>query len=141
MPVITFSERDLLRGKVVTPAWYRVEILDVQEKPSSDGQSMNTWIKGRILFNADNGSKEFEGVPTPFLWLFNSKGAFAAVGFVNSLTGSEVTPGSRFNLNKETLVGKQLDAFIGNGIYNNQTVNTMTGQYRQPRQAQEAVTA
>ena len=62
MALMEFSKRDLLRGKVVTPAWYRVRIESVGEapaKPSEKGPSTNYPVEGTILFNADNGTTEF----------------------------------------------------------------------------------
>lgn len=129
--IIEFSESDILSSKVVTPAWYKVQIDDIEEKMSKDGQSMNSWIKGHIICNADDGSKEFANVPTPFLWLFNSKGAWAAVGFCASL-GMEPGVGKRADLSAAK--GQVVEMFIGNGLNQNGIItNTVTGQYRRPR--------
>lgn len=137
--ILEFSREDILNSIVVDPAWYRVLITEVQEKDSKDFQSKNTWLKGKILFNADTGDKKFEGAKTPFLWLFNSKAAWSAVGFCTAL-GMEPKEGSRARLDAETLVGKQIDMFIGQGLDQNQRVcNVVTGQYRVARSVEEAV--
>ena len=82
MPVISFSEKDLLRGKIVEPAWYRVRIDNIGEAPSKDGGSTNYPVEGVILKNADNGSEDFKGVPIE--WNFNSKAIGFAVGFLQA---------------------------------------------------------
>jgi hypothetical protein len=62
MAVVQFGQRDLLRGKIVTPGWYRVRIETVGEAPakaSEKGPSTNYPVEGTILFNGDNGDVEF----------------------------------------------------------------------------------
>jgi hypothetical protein len=131
--ILEFSDSDINQSKIVTPAWYRVRIDDVTDKISNDGGSTNSWLKGTILFNADNGSKEFEGVPTPFLWMFNSKGAWAAIGLYAAL-GVEIKPGIR--VGTDALKGKEVDAYITNDLYKGVVQNKMAGQYRTPRVAE-----
>ena len=135
MPIISFSTRDILRGKVVTPAWYRVHIESVGEAPSSTGTSTNYPVEGTILFNGDNGNPEFAGVPID--WNFNSKAIGFAVGFLASL-GQEVTPGTRFELNHAA--GKDIDVFVENDTYQNRLVNRVNHKYREPRTDVNAVT-
>lgn len=129
--IIEFTESDVNQSKIITPGWYRVRIDDVTDKISNDGASTNSWIKGTVLFNADNGSKEFEGVPTPYLWLINSKGAFSAVGLYAAL-GIVAGPGVR--VNTEALKGKEVDANITNEVYKGVVQNKISGQYRTPRE-------
>lgn len=130
--LVEFTRNDLLQSKIVTPAWYRVRINEVDEKASKDGQSTNLWIRGEILFEADNGSTEFQGVPTPFPWILNSKGAWAMVGFAAAL-GQEVKEGSRSRFDKESLVGKEIDMFIENGLYEGNIKNVCNNKYRAPK--------
>ena len=131
-PIIEFNERDILRSKIVTPAWYRVRIENVGEKPSNDGQSINWPIEGTIICNADNGSKEFSGVPTPENWMFNSKAKGFATGFLESF-GADIKAGSRFELNNT--IGKELDVFIENGTYNGRVQNQINHKYRVAKSA------
>lgn len=142
--IIEFSESDLLQSVVLPPAWYRVTIDEVDDRISSGGDSTNTWLKGKVLFNADTGAtsymegeveKPIAGVPTPFPWLFNSKGAFAVVGFAAAF-GMEVKPGARFNL--AAVKGKQVDMFIENEVYNGVLKNKASGKYRAPRDTTSA---
>ncbi len=128
-PVIEFSQKDLLRGKVVPPAWYRVHIDAIGEAPSKDGGSTNYPAEGTILFNADNGDKEFAGVPLD--WNFNSKAIGFAVGFLQSF-GVEVAPGKRFEL--ASAAGKDLDVFVENDTYQGRMMNRVNHKYRTPRE-------
>src|SRR5712692_509247 len=135
MPIIEFSEKDILRSKLIPPAWYRVRIDGVAEALSKDGDSTNRLIDGTILFNADTGDKEFAGCPTPY-WNFNSKVPGFAIGFLASF-GVEVTPTSRrFELNNT--VNKGLDVFIENAMFEGRLVNRINHKYR-PIRAIETV--
>lgn len=125
MPFIQFGDRDLLRGKVVEPAWYRVKIESVGEKPSSDGGSTNYPVEGTIIRNADNGNTDYAQVPID--WNFNSKAIGFAVGFLQAF-GVEVKAGVRFDLNAAS--GQELDVFIENDVYQGRTVNRVNHKYR-----------
>jgi len=131
-PIIDFSEDDLLRGKPVTPDWYRVKVGTFVEKTSSGGDSTN-WIfeDSRILFNAENGSKEFTNVPITLR--FNSKAKGFLVGFFSSL-GADVKAGSRYKL--EDASGKEVDVFIKNDTYEGRLVNKQD-LFRKPRTESE----
>lgn len=131
MPIIQFSDRDLLRGKIVTPAWYRVKIETIGEasaKPSDKSPSTNYPVEGTILHNADNGDKEFSGIPLD--WNFNSKAIGFAVGFLAAF-GVEVTSGTRFDL--KSAEGKELDVFVENDTYQNRLTNRINHKYRVPK--------
>ena len=125
MPVIQFSDRDLLRGKVVEPAWYVVHIDGVGEAPSKDGGSTNYPVEGTIIRNADNGDEEFKGVPLD--WNFNSKAIGFAVGFLQSF-GVEVKSGARFDL--ANAAGKDLEVYVENDTYQGRMVNRVNHKYR-----------
>lgn len=125
MPMISFSDRDLLRGKVVEPAWYVVEIQQVGEAPSKDGGSTNYPVEGVIIKNADNGSEDFKGVPLD--WNFNSKAIGFAVGFLAAF-GVDVKSGARFELGNA--IGKQLEVFVENGEWQGRIVNRVNHKYR-----------
>lgn len=132
MPIITFSEADILRTKIVTPGWYRVRVDAVKTKPSSGNNTETTtiWpIDGTILKNADNGSEEFAGVPTPAGWNFNDnpKAKGFIVGFLNSL-GAEIKPGARIDL--AAAEGKELLVFIENDTYEGRVVNRINHKYK-----------
>jgi len=125
MPVVGFSIRDMLRGKVVTPAWYRMRIESIGEAPSADGKSTNYPVEGTIVKNAENGSEEFAGVPVD--WNFNSKALGFAVPFLQSL-GVEVKPGERYELAQAA--GTDVEVFVENDTYQGRMVNRVNHKYR-----------
>lgn len=128
MALVIFSQRDLLKGKVVEPAWYRVHIEGVGEAPakaSEKGPSTNYPVEGTIMFNGDTGDRTFEGVPLD--WNFNSKAIGFAIGFLSAL-GVEVKPGVRLDLN--AAAGMDIDVYVENDIYQGRQVNRVNHQYR-----------
>lgn len=131
MPVVTFSNRDLMRGITVTPAWYRVKIETMGEAPakaSEKGPSTNYPVEGTILFNGDTGDKEFTGVPLD--WNFNSKAIGFAVGFLQAF-GVEVKAGTRFDL--KSAEGREIDVFVENDTYQGRLINRVNHKYRPVR--------
>jgi len=125
--LISFTERELLRGKVVEPSWYRMRIESVGEAPSKDQGSTNYPVEGIIEFNADNGNKDFAGVPVS--WNFNSKAMSFAVGFFESL-GQKVEPGVRLDL--KGAEGKSLDVYVENDTWQGRVINRVNHKYRMP---------
>jgi len=128
MPVISFTNRDLLRGKTVTPAWYRIHIETVGESPakvSEKGPSTNYPVEGTIRFNGDTGDTEFANVPID--WNFNSKAVGFAVGFLTAF-GVEVKADTRFDL--KSAENRELDVFVENDTYQGRIVNRVNHQYR-----------
>jgi hypothetical protein len=125
MPMIQFSERDMLRGKVVEPAWYVVNIEQIGEAPSKDGNSTNYPVEAKIVKNADNGNEEFAGIPID--WNFNSKAIGFAVGFLQAF-GVDVKAGARFDL--ANAVGRQIEVFVENDTWQGRMVNRVNHKYR-----------
>lgn len=137
MPVVSFSDRDLLRGKVITPGWYRVLINSVGETPakaSEKGPSTNYPVEATVLFNGDTGDKEFANVPLD--WNFNSKAIGFAVGFLQAF-GVEVKAGTRFDL--KSAEGRELDVFVENDTWQGRLVNRVNHKYRPIRPDVQAV--
>lgn len=131
MAVIQFSQRDLMRGIIVTPAWYRVKIESVGEAPakqSDKGPSTNYPVEATILFNGDNGDTTHKGVPVD--WNFNSKAIGFAVGFLQAF-GVDVKAGTRFDL--KSAEGREVDIFVENDTWQNRLVNRVNHKYRTPR--------
>jgi len=131
MPVIQFGDRDIMRGKVITPSWYTVKIESVGEAPakqSEKGPSTNYPVEGTIIRNADNGDTEFAGVPLD--WNFNSKSIGFCVGFCAAF-GVEVKAGTRFDL--KSAEGRELDVFVENGEWQGRIVNRVNHKYRPVR--------
>ncbi len=136
MPIVEFSDRDLLRGTVVDPAWYRVfiEEIDAEGEESKDKKSTNYRVEGTILFDADTGDTKFRGVPVT--WNFNSK----AMGFSKGLfesCGLELKAKERYRL--EACAQREVDLFIGNKPYQGRTLNDINHQYRKPKEDVVAV--
>lgn len=131
MPQVSFSPRDLMRGIVVTPAWYRVKINSVGEAPAKDqtkGPSTNYPIEGTILFEGDTGDTKFAGVPLD--WNFNSKAMSFSIGFLQSL-GVKVEANTRYEL--AAAENGELDVFVENGTWNNRLKNEVNHKYRAPK--------
>ncbi|MET0786266.1 MAG: hypothetical protein ABWY25_06130 [Paenisporosarcina sp.] len=131
MPIVSFSDRDLLRGKSLPPAWYRVRINTVGEAPakaSEKGPSTNYPVEGTVLFNGDNGDVEYAN--TPLDWNFNSKAIGFAVGFLQAF-GVEVKSGQRFDL--KSAEGREVDVFVENDTYQGRLVNRVNHKYRPGR--------
>lgn len=129
MPIIGFTDRDILRGKVLTPGWYRVKIESVGENPSKDGGSTNYPVEGTVIKNADDGSVEFASVPLD--WNFNSKAIGFAIGYLQAL-GYEVGAGKRFDL--ANTAGKEIEVFVENGEYQGRMFNRVNHKYRPLRE-------
>lgn len=127
-PIIEFSEKDLLRGKLVTPAYYRVIIEEVGESLSKDGGSTNYPVEATILFNGDTGDTEFKGVPIE--WNFNSK-AKSFIGDFLKILGVDAKAGVRFELAQAK--GEQIDVFIENGEWQGRMLNRVNHKYRAKR--------
>lgn len=124
---VDFSKEDIQRGKLFKPAWYVVEVNKISVKQNKKGDGVNYWITGTIINDADNGSTEFAGFPTPQNWLFSSK----AKGFMNGFFGAfgiDIEEGTRYDL--EGFEGKQLEVFIENQLYEGRMQNTINHKYR-----------
>lgn len=133
MAFIELTDRDINAGKIVEPAWYRVRIDSVGEAPakaSEKGPSTNYPVEGTILFNADNGSKDFAGLP--LTWNFNSKALGFTVGFLAAL-GADVKPG---RVNLQAAEGKEIDVYVENGEWQGRIVNRVNHKYRKPQTQQ-----
>lgn len=126
--MIEFSEKDILRSKLVTPGWYLMNIDGLEKKLAAKGDSTNYNYETTVVKNADNGDAEFKGVPVTIN--FNTKAKGFMVGFFTAL-GGEAVPGARFN--EEAVVGKQIEAFIANEEYDGRMMNKIKHQYRAVR--------
>lgn len=140
MPKVGFTKKDLLRDKLVTPAWYRVMIDQVGEwQPSKDKQSQNMTIDGTIVFNAENGSEEFQGIPIGGMgvWNFNTKATGFALGLAKAMAeqcgynADEITPETQIEF--KHFEGKFVDVFIINDTYEGRMKNKVDHRYRAPK--------
>lgn len=133
MPMIEFSERDILRNTIVTPDWYRVKVESVGEKPAS-GSNANTStlypVEGTILYNAETKDTTFAGVPLSWGFNDNPKAKGFIQGFMKAF-GVEIRPGTRFEL--RAAEGKELDVFVENDTWEGRIVNRVNNKFRQVR--------
>lgn len=128
-PLVEWSARDLLRGKPIEPAWYRVNIdeLDGEGQLSKDKGSTNYNVEATILFNGDNGDCTFRNYP--LAWNFNSKALGFARGLLESL-GVEIKPRERYRL--EAAQGREVDVYVDNELYQGRITNKVNHKYRKP---------
>lgn len=127
MPMVEFNESDLLRSKIVTPGWYRLDLSTVSEwTPTKDQQSNNCLIEATIVCNADNGEKEFAGVPVTIQFNDKPKARGFIEGFLRAL-GVDVAPG-RYDLAAAS--GKQVDAMVENETFEGRIRNRINHKYR-----------
>jgi hypothetical protein len=140
MPVIQYSKRDLLRDKLVEPAWYTVHINTIGEwTPSKDKQSQNMVVEGTIVRNADNGSEEFKDVPIGGMgaWGFNTKALGFSLGLTKAvaeqlgINADDIGPDTKIEY--KHLEGKYVDVFIINDTYEGRMKNKVDHKYRAPK--------
>lgn len=129
MPIVGFEKRDILRGTIVTPGWYKVRIEEFGEEPSKDRNSTNYPVDGTIICSAEDGSTQFAEVPVK--WNFNSKAMGFSIGYLKAL-GVEVEAGKRYDLAQT--VGKEIEMYIGNKEYEGRIINDLKHQYRPLRE-------
>lgn len=130
MPFVEFTESDLLRSKIVTPGWYRLNLGMVSEwTPTKAQDSNNLTVDGTIQFNADNGDTEFAGVPITLQFNDKPKARGFMEGFLRAL-GVSVEAG-RYDLG--AAAGKQIDAYIETEVYEGRARNRCNHKYRTPK--------
>jgi hypothetical protein len=123
--MIEFTQRDILRGKLVEPAWYKGHIESLEKKLAAKGDSTNYNYEITLLKNADNGDEKFAGVPVTVN--FNTKAKGFMIGFFAAM-GAEITAGARFN--EDNAVGKDIELYITNEEYDGRMINKCKHQYR-----------
>ncbi len=137
--MIEFSREDLLRSKLIKPAWYRVHIKSIGQALSKNGDSTNYPVDGVIKFNADDGSLEYKDVPIGGIptWFFNSKAKGFMVGFIKALDPTtEINDGFRFN--EKAAEDKDIDVFVDNELWDGTMRNRVNHKYRAPRAVPES---
>jgi hypothetical protein len=125
MPLVQFTDSELLRGKIYPVDWYLVRIDEIGTKPAKNGESTNFPVTGTIIKNAETGDTTFANHPIE--WMFNSKAMGFAVGFFTAM-GIEVEANKRYDLG--AFAGKFIEVFIENDIYEGRQVNRVNHKYR-----------
>lgn len=130
MGVINITKRDILRSTLLPGNYYLVEIQNVTEAQSKDGQSINYSIDEAEVITDEFGDAKFQGVPTP-RWSFNSKAIGFIIPFLEAVTGEKITDPTRIKWDNETLKGKKLYVFIGpKKLEDDRVVNEIKPQYK-----------
>lgn len=104
-----------------------------REASGTNPQTHRVWpIEGKILKNADTGSLEFAGVPTPSNWMLNDNpNAKEIVASFLEALGAEIKAGTRLEL--QAAEGKELDVYIANDTWEGRVLNKVKPQYRRPK--------
>jgi hypothetical protein len=124
-PIVQFTQRDLLRGTIVEPAWYRCKVETTGEAPSKDGGSTNYPVEVVIVRNSDTGATEHAGVPVQIN--FNSKWMKPLETFL-ACFGLKVEVEKRYDL--DAAVGKEIDVFVENQTFEGRIINKVNHKYR-----------
>src|SRR3990172_4453044 len=132
--IFQFSKQDIPGGKIYPPSWYRVRIDDVVAGPSKNLEkpSTNFNIKGTILMDADTGDKVYADHPVGN-WMFNSRAMGFAKGFLVALGVAEESIDENTRFDFKAAIGKEIDVYIENDLYEGRQVNRVNHKYRQPR--------
>lgn len=129
---VSFTESDLLRNKIVPPAWYKLQIASVSEwTPTKAADSNNCEMECVVLANADSGESDgIAGIPVTLLFNDKPKARGFLEGFLASL-GVEVAAGARYDL--QSAQGKTIEAFVENETYEGRVRNRVNHKYRKAR--------
>ena len=131
--LVEWKDKDLKRGTILTPHWYHLKIEGYTEKLAQNQQSTNGLVEFVVVSNVDTGdTEECSGVPV--FYNFNSKAPSFMADFARALAESDdeaPAVGGRFQMTEASLVGKELEAFIGNRTQENgQVQNDVTNMFR-----------
>lgn len=141
MPLVGYTKRELLRDKLVNPAWYLVLIETIGEWTlSKDKGSQNMVVEGTIIKNADDGTTEFKDVPIGGMgsWNFNTKAMGFSLGLVKAtakqlgINPEEIDEKTRIEF--KHLEGKLVEVFVDNDQFEGRMKNKVTHKYREPRE-------
>lgn len=131
MPIISFSNEDILRGTLVEPAWYRIKVGEFKQEMNKNNDGENYIFDDCVLLrNADTGDEKYAGVPIRILFSAKPKARGFMKGFLESL-GFEVTGGARFDI--AACAGKEVDAFVENNEWEGRISNRINHKYRAVR--------
>ena len=112
---IKLSQDDLNRSKVVTPGWYLLDIIKIEQKKAKNDDSMNTVVEFR--------GKSGEAAGIPFQRYFSEKAPGFFKDFLEAITGEEVKADTEYEL--DGAVGETISAYIENGEYQGRTTNNV----------------
>jgi len=129
MPVVEFTQKDILRSVLLPPGWFKVHIDAMGEKLASKGDSKNYTVEGTVVSteSGDVGDKNNPIAGVPLDWQFNSKAISMAIPFLNAF-GKTVSPGEKIDL--DAAEGQDLLVFVARGEWEGREKNDVTGKYR-----------
>jgi hypothetical protein len=131
MPLVDFSQEDILRGTLVEPGWYKLRIGEFSEELTKSGDSTNYIFKDCVILkNADTGDEKFAGVPVRIQFSAKPTARGFLKGFFSSL-GMEVVAGARFDIS--ACAGREIEAMVENNLYEGNWSNRINHKYRAPR--------
>jgi len=114
------TREDMLRSKVLDPGWYKIKVVKMWEEKASDGESMNTWIEGKVI----SGPAQKDGsniVDTPTRRCFSEKAPGMATPFLRAI-GCNVTENG-FSGDIEKGIGQEILAYNENRMYEGRMMN------------------
>ncbi len=131
--IFSLSKKDIMGGKTYEPAWYTIRIDSYANAPSKNAEkpSTNHVYEATILRNADTGDEQY--ADHPITLRFNS----LAMGFTKGLLialgvpEEQITENTRFDF--KSALGKTVDAFIDNKLYEGRNINDVKHKYRAVR--------
>lgn len=128
MPLVEFNDSDLLRGRILEPAWYLLNIDSVDDwKLSKAGTSNNCVMSCTVIKNADTNETEgIAGVPIYLQFNDSPKAKGFIEGFLRAI-GVDVRA-QRYDL--KAAEGTQIVAFVENETYEGRVRNRVNHKYR-----------
>ena len=127
MPIVQFTEEDVLRGKIVDPGWYKIQIGEFAEEVTKSGDSTNYVFRDCKIIAHENGDSKFAGVPIKILFSAKPTARGFMMGFFKAL-GYEAEPGKRLAI--ENAAGKEVMAFVETNNYNGNLSNRINHKYK-----------
>lgn len=120
MPTVEFTRTDILRGKVLEPGWYPMEVKSVTEEVSSKGDSTNYVVELEVLSPA-------HVVGTPLKVYFNEKAKGRMIPFVNAcgadVNDKTVSVEKPMAIDIDKCVNKKVQGYVKNETYDGRTIN------------------
>ena len=117
MSKLRLTPEDHLRGKVIPPGWYPVEVVNVEEKPAKSDGSTNWSIECKVI------DGELKGVV--LYTNFNEKAPGFAKNFIVA-SGGKLNPKETVEYDLSRSIGQKMQAYVTNELYNNNMTNKLT---------------
>lgn len=132
MPLVEFTDSDLLRNKLVEPGWYQIDLGQFTEwTPAKSGTSNNCTCEGVVVCNDDNGSTDFAGVPVTIQFNDSPKARGFMEGFLRA--NGVTVEAKRYDLAAAN--GRRIVAYIENETWEGRMRNRINHKYRQMKAA------